>query len=268
MEDKEKREELKKIMRKKIDEEIRSELRQELLDEIYSDLLREEQNIEKNGAIIKKSSQKPVNKILEKKVINSEEEQTSQEEVFISVKAILKVASHALKYANKKIPKKEWVEVIGLLAGNYDESKDILYIEDAYPIGHGNAIHVEMNFERNKKSGHGKAYKEIRKKKLFVCGWYHSHPTYGCFMSPEDKGTQANYQTFWPRSVALVIDPYKIDGSSAGFEIYRLDLKTDIFYPLIYGIKGSLDIKMLPEILEFINPIIEGKALYLEYDED
>jgi len=25
---------------------------------------------------------------------------------------------------------------------------------------------------------------------------------------------------------------------------------------------------MLPEILKFMNPIIEGKAAYLEYDED
>ena len=39
-------------------------------------------------------------------------------------------------------------------------------------------------------------------------------------------------------------------------------------YPLVYEIKGNLDIKMLPEILEFITPIIEGKAIYLEYDED
>jgi len=34
-----------------------------------------------------------------------------------------------------------------------------------------------------------------------------------------------------------------------------------------FDVKGNLDIRMLPEILEFMNPIIEGKPAYLEYDE-
>jgi len=87
-------------------------------------------------------------------------------------------------------------------------------------------------------------------------------------MSGEDIGTQARYQKLWDKAVALVVDPYLIDGTSAGFEIYRADLKTKTWFPLVYGIKGSLDIRMLPEILEFMNPIIEGKPAYLEYDEE
>jgi hypothetical protein len=35
-----------------------------------------------------------------------------------------------------------------------------------------------------------------------------------------------------------------------------------------FDIKGQLDMRLLPELLEFINPISEGRALYLEYDED
>jgi len=87
-------------------------------------------------------------------------------------------------------------------------------------------------------------------------------------MSNEDLGTQARYQKLWDKSVALVIDPYQINGKSTGFEIYRADIKNNTWYPLVYGIKGSLDVGMLPEILKFMSPIIEGKPIYLEYDEE
>ncbi len=81
-------------------------------------------------------------------------------------------------------------------------------------------------------------------------------------------GTQSRYQKLWDKASALVIDPYQIDGKSVGFEIFRADLKTYKWYSVPFSVKGSLDVKMLPEILEFMNPIIEGKAAYLEYDED
>ena len=191
-------------------------------------------------------------------------EEKIQKEVYISVKPILKIASHALKYANSKIPREKWVEVIGLLAGKIDKKNDVLHIEDVYPMGHGTAVYAEIKDYKN----YAKAFQDIKKQKLFICGWYHSHPSYGCFLSAEDMGTQARYQKLWDKSVALVIDPYQIDGKSTGFEIYTADLRTKTWYPLVYGIKGSLDIKMLPEILKFMNPIIEGKAAYFEYDEE
>lgn len=269
MENQEKHDEIKNIIKRKIKDEVKSELRQELLDEIYRDLLLEEKHstIEESLSI-KESPLNTVPKEYEENIIKIEDEQQIHQEILISIKAILKIASHALKYANDKIPKKKWVEVIGLLAGKIDKRKDILSIEDAFPIGHGNAIHAEMNFDRNKRSGHVKAHQEIWKQKLFVCGWYHSHPSYGCFMSAEDLYTQTEYQKHWEEAVALVIDPYLIDGTSTGFEIYRANLKTKTFYPLLYGIKGSLDIRMLPDILAFMNPIIHGKPVYLEYDQD
>lgn len=258
-----------------IKQKIKEKIKKELLEEIYTELkLEEELTEEITSKFIQKQPLEyneeitPPTKIIEKKIISTQIEKESQKEVFISVKAILKVASHALKYANKKIPKEKWVEVIGLLAGEVDKNTKLLHIKDAFPIAHGNAIHVKMNDQRNRRTGFIKAYEEIKKNKLFICGWYHSHPNYTCFMSTEDLGTQARYQKHWNKSVALVIDPYLIDGTSAGFEIYRAELRTKTWYPLLYGIEGSLDIKMLPDILEFMSPIIEGKPAYLEYDGD
>ena len=257
-----------------IKKKIKEKIKKELLEEIYSELQLEEDELtnEITEMFTKKSidtlklthstKNTPTTGKMNKSDDNSLEE--IPKEIYISVKTILKVASHALKYANSKIPKNKWVEVIGLLAGKLDDKNDIIYIEDAYPMGHGTAVYAEIKDYKN----YTRAYKDIKKQKLFICGWYHSHPSYGCWLSAEDMGTQVRYQKLWDKAVALVVDPYQIDGKSAGFEIYRADIKANTWYPLVYGIKGSLDIKMLPEILSFINPIIEGKAIYLEYDED
>ncbi len=260
---------IKDVIKKKIKEKIK----QELLDEICEELKLEEEELteEISAMLTKKTSAKPIIKlskiptikIVEKKHVEIQKEEEIQREVYISVKSILKIASHALKYANSKIRRENWVEVIGLLAGKLDKN-DILHIEDAYPMGHGTAVYAEIKDYKN----YVRAFKDIKKQRLFICGWYHSHPSYGLFMSNEDMGTQARYQTLWDKAVALVVDPYLIDGTSPGFEIYSANLKSKTWYPLVYGIKGSLDVRMLPEILKFMHPLIEGKPVYLEYDED
>ena len=258
MEENENRDSIREALKKKIKEK----LKKELLEEIYNELKLEENDLaeEVSSSLTKEKPQiesikaeiKPIEKIKPKKTI------------LITVKAILKIASHSLKYAHSKTPREQWVEVIGLLAGKLDNDDQTLLIEDAYPMGHGTAIHAEIKDYKN----FVRAFQEIKEKNLFICGYYHSHPSYGTFMSTEDIGTQSRYQKLWDKAIALVIDPYQIDGTSLGFEIYRADLKSQKWYKIPFSVKGSLDIKMLPDILEFMNPIIEGKAAYLEYDEN
>ena len=259
-----------------IKQKIKEKIKKELLEEIYNELKLEEEleeeityelidtrPLEHSEGIKEKLEPIPMTPV--RTIANNDK---IKEKLAITVKAILKIASHALKYAHLKIPRDEWVEVIGLLAGRYDSTKGVLHIEDAYPMGHGTAVYAEINVERNRKSGYERAYEEIMSKRLFICGWYHSHPSYGCFMSREDLGTQARYQKLWDQAVALVIDPYQINGKSLGFEIYRANFKTKKWFSVPFEIKGNLDVRMLPEILDFMNPIIEGRAIYLEYDED
>ncbi|MFX0099544.1 MAG: hypothetical protein ACFFCS_08175 [Candidatus Hodarchaeota archaeon] len=246
---------------------LKQELKKQLLEEIYRELKSEE-----------KISEEVVSKMVADKKLEEKAHADVQVEVaeltvekveakanlYVATKVVLKVASHALKYANLKIPKEDWVEVIGLLAGSYDKANDILSIEDAYPMGHGNAIYAEIKDYKN----YVKAYTDLRKENLFICGWYHSHPSYGLFMSEEDIGTQSRYQRLWNKSVALVIDPYMIDGTTFGFKIFRANLKTGKWFEVPYKFKEPFKPELLPELIKFINPIIDGKALYLEYDED
>jgi proteasome lid subunit RPN8/RPN11 len=257
-------------LRDAIKQKIKEKIKKELLEEVYTELQLEELQEEITAEII---DVKPIN---HSKIIKANLEPIPLEpvktiarndkieaEISITIKAILKIASHSLKYAHSKIPRDQWVEVIGLLAGKYDNAKEILHLEDAYPMGHGTAVYAEIKDYKN----YVRAFKDIKKKNLFICGWYHSHPSYGCFMSREDLGTQARYQKLWNKAVALVIDPSLINGKLVGFEIYRANFRTKKWFSIPFDIKGHLDVRMLPEIIDFMNPIIEGKPAYLEYDE-
>jgi len=257
-------------IRDAIKHKIKEKIKKELLEEIYTELQLEELQEEITAEIFEarpldhsEGIKTKLDPIPMEPVITVAKSDRTEAKITITVKAILKISSHSLKYANSKIRKENWVEVIGLLAGKYDKSKGILHLEDAYPMGHGTAVYAEIKDYNN----FTRAYEDIVKSKQFICGWYHSHPSYGCFMSREDLGTQRRYQTFWDKSVALVIDPYQINGKSLGFEIYRANFKSKKWFSVPFDVKGNLDIRMLPEILEFMAPIIEGKPAYLEYDE-
>jgi len=256
-------------LRDAIKQKIKEKIKMELLEEVYTELQLEELQEELTTEIIKakplehskeiKANLEPIPMEPIKTVARND-----KVEISLTVKSVLKIASHSLKYAHSKMQRENWVEVIGLLAGKYDNIKGILHVEDVYPMGHGTAVYAEIKDYKN----YVRAFKDIKKNNLFICGWYHSHPSYGCFMSQEDLGTQARYQKLWDKAIALVIDPYQINGKSLGFEIYRANFKTKKWFSIPFDIKGHLDVRMLPEILEFMNPIIEGKPVYLEYDEE
>ena len=58
-----------------------------------------------------------------------------------------------------------------------------------------------------------------------ICGWYHSHPGYKCYLSSIDVGTQMLYQKHQEPFIAIVIDPFET--MSAG----KVELKCFRTYP-------------------------------------
>ena len=195
--------------------------------------------------------------------------------VKIHLKAYIKLALHALKYANPSVPQINWIEVIGLLTGHI-ESNDTplacLVIEDAFPIGHGTNVNAQINDPQSMV----RVYNEIKShnKNQLILGWYHSHPSYGAFMSQTDYETQVRYQRLGARNsqitapIALVIDPTKISSGSYGFKIFRLkeDMKTweEPPYNVLNCPLGSL-----PELINTLLPLTEEKGrMFLEYDHE
>jgi proteasome lid subunit RPN8/RPN11 len=243
-----------------VKKKIKEELKKQLLEEIRRELLMSEELKEKIPAqpddeltSLETTIPKPV----------PTEPAKVKEPISVTVTAILKIASHSFKYANSKILRDQWVEVIGLLAGEMGDD-GVLSVIDAYPMGHGTAVAAEIKDYKN----YARAFTDIKKNNLFIAGWYHSHPSYGLFMSKDDFATQIRYQKLWDKAIALVIDPHMINGKSLGFKIFKADFGAKKWFEVPFSVKGELDTRLLPELLEFITPITEGKALYLEYDED
>ncbi|GAB4327120.1 MAG: hypothetical protein Kow0069_33930 [Promethearchaeota archaeon] len=248
----------------RVKEALKEEIKRELLAEIAKELRAEEES--SKGASRDdwvSGTEEPASSHAKSTPAPSKKAAKSAFTTVVSIPAYLKFCSHALKYANQSIPRERWVEVIGLLAGRVDKERRILHVEDAYPMGHGSAIYAEIKDYKN----FVRAFNDLRAKGLFVCGWYHSHPSYGLFMSEEDLGTQTRYQRLWSKSIAVVVDPYLIDGTRNGFQVFRADIKRQRWYEVPFRLKGDLPPEVLPELLDFIAPITDGRALYLEYDE-
>lgn len=189
--------------------------------------------------------------------------------VKISFKAYIKIALHALKYAHPDKPPQGWVEVIGLMTG-FIENPDnpeltCLNIQDAHPIGHGDAVTAQIQDPNSVV----KVFQE-KEKSHSIIGWYHSHPSYSPFMSNTDFGTQLRYQKlakapYYQQPVALVIDPTEISDSSFGFKIFRLKEDFKTWDEPKFNVTDT-PVKTMPEMLKTLLPLTVGRAVFLEYE--
>ena len=95
-----------RIIRENMKQRIKEKLKREILEEIYSELKSEEDDIKDKVAARLKEQVISTPIEHKRKAIKAVPvtELKIEESVSISVKAILKIASHALKYAHAKIP--------------------------------------------------------------------------------------------------------------------------------------------------------------------
>jgi len=55
-----------------------------------------------------------------------------------------------------------------------------------------------------------------------VVGWYHSHPTFGPWLSGTDQNTQQSFEQLNPKCVAVVIDPIQSVKGKVVIDAFRL----------------------------------------------
>jgi proteasome lid subunit RPN8/RPN11 len=203
----------------------------------YKELLKKIEAIEKVLGL--SEVEKIVEEIqTESEIVVSEEDLviTPRPEIAIKPKAYLKLAKHALTYANSNIPKRDWVEVIGLLTGQMRQEGtplEQLIVDDYWPVDQGDAVSVEIVDQ--------KIFTDIFHKKKsdqFIIGWAHSHPSYSPFLSDDDFRTHLRYQTFWNKSIALVIDPLLISSDDYGIGIFRIDDDKQSYHKLSVEVEG------------------------------
>lgn len=143
--------------------------------------------------------------------------------IYLHTEAYFKIIYHSLCYANKQRDKNNWLEVMGFISGTVSQDKtktyEIINITKAWPISHGNSVSVTID-------DYGKSLNKIMtdlsKTNSTILGWYHSHPSYGLFMSQTDFETQKSYQKMYDKAVALVFDHTIWSSINTGIEAYRL----------------------------------------------
>ena len=58
-------------------------------------------------------------------------------------------------------------------------------------------------------------------KEQIVVGWYHSHPSFGPWLSHTDVQTQQSFENLEGRAVAVVVDPIKSTKSGIDMDAFR-----------------------------------------------
>ncbi|CAK68664.1 unnamed protein product (macronuclear) [Paramecium tetraurelia] len=134
------------------------------------------------------------------------------EQVTISALALIKM----LKHARAGIP----FEVMGLLLGD---------IVDDYHI----RVYDVFSMPQTASSVSVESVDPIFQQKMVellnltgrmenCIGWYHSHPSYGCWLSSVDINTQQSYEQLNKKSIAVVIDPIQSVRGKVVIDAFRL----------------------------------------------
>ncbi|MFW9895146.1 MAG: hypothetical protein ACFFD7_05010 [Candidatus Thorarchaeota archaeon] len=163
--------------------------------------------------------------------------------VIIPKKAYLTFVAAAVRFANARIPKDEWLEVSGIFTGR-NQGDDVI-VTEAYPIMHQE---LDKNAVIDQYKWSDEDYEALyviddqafsRDPPEFVVGWWHSHPGFKVMMSHIDIRTTLSYQQNNPLAISLVFNPMRLlrqiemadkKGdpdtqlkNDPGFKIFRLD---------------------------------------------
>ncbi len=179
--------------------------------------------------------------------------------IYIKKEAFRNMLTHVLRFGNDKL--EQSIEVMGVCVGKYDTIEEKVIVENAVPITHGDK--AEIGFDKDDYD----LFNEISKKySSTLIGYYHSHPSWGLYLSESDL---VNLQYFqkeeFPYGFSIVFDHTLMgkDGN-LGFEIYRLDdyTKADKYHivPFKIEIPNSLEyfkwIQKFSEDFQKKNPIL------------
>ncbi|UCE13114.1 MAG: Mov34/MPN/PAD-1 family protein [Candidatus Heimdallarchaeota archaeon] len=117
------------------------------------------------------------------------------------------------EYAHKAMPR----EAIGLLGGTEFRPSE-LKVSKILFVTEGDEVSVSFSDEDFN------SFQEILEGDLYCCGWWHSHPGYGLFLSQTDITTQIySFQLHNDISVALVVEPTSIGANGrAAFQFYQV----------------------------------------------
>lgn len=134
------------------------------------------------------------------------------ETIYISSLALLKM----LKHGRAGVP----MEVMGLMLGEFVDDYTVKVVDVFAMPQSGTGVSVEAVdpvFQTNMLD----MLKQTGRPEMVV-GWYHSHPSFGCWLSGVDINTQQSFEQLNPRAVAVVIDPIQSVKGKVVIDAFRL----------------------------------------------
>jgi len=140
-------------------------------------------------------------------------------EVILTKKLYENMLLYGLSFANKKMPRAQFKEVMALIVGK--TQKDDVIISEVFPIVSGSDLEFVFQDEHYAKAAIIDSMAAERNE--FIVGWYHTHPGLGLFLSPTDIVNQLGYQSLNDKAIAIVFDHTQMTLTNPGFAIYRLD---------------------------------------------
>jgi len=127
--------------------------------------------------------------------------------VRISAVALVKMVMHTRSSGNGILGQMN--EVMGLMMGKVTPDGTFI-VTDAFPLPvEGTETRVNAGASANEFMVTFTENSERVGKSEHVCGWYHSHPGYGCWLSGIDVQTQMTYQAHQEPFLSVVIDPIR-----------------------------------------------------------
>ncbi|CAE7482309.1 CSN5, partial [Symbiodinium necroappetens] len=141
--------------------------------------------------------------------------------VRMSAIALIKIMMHTKSGAP--------LEVMGLMQGKVTPDRTFI-IMDAFPLPvEGTETRVNAGAGANEFMVTFTETCERIGKVENICGWYHSHPGYGCWLSGIDVQTQMTYQQHQEPFLAVVVDPVRTCASG------KVDIGAFRTYPAGYS---------------------------------
>lgn len=151
------------------------------------------------------------------------------------------IVAASVRFANKRFPEDDWMEVYGVLIGK-NKGSDVI-ISKAHPITHQEKRPEDIIDKVYWSTEDYETFSIIDDQAFsrgeFTVGWWHSHPGFKVMMSQLDVKTTLSYQQNNPKAVSLVFnpvrlirqvevadragDPEKNLKNDPGFKIFRLD---------------------------------------------
>ncbi|MHA1124174.1 MAG: hypothetical protein ACTSO7_00705 [Candidatus Heimdallarchaeota archaeon] len=178
--------------------------------------------------------------------------------VIISEEAYKQMFQYVIEFAHPERPYRQWREVIGWLVGIVEE--ETITVLRAIPMTSGNSIFVEMTDY----TIIPQIVEEAEKIDAVIVGWFHSHPSFGFFLSSVDIRTQRNQQSLFDNAIALVCDPTKISTTEPGIHGYQVFMEPQRFREYR---ELDITVKVSKSYPDLLNDMLQEAGITRSYSE-